>query len=163
MRYCFLDSGHHLGAIEAAAYASNYSYQLLFDFDQLALNDDLGFETKEFVTAAAIVGEPKQKTARRLRSPLAVVPGTDYFEPNRLIEAGYKQTLSSASSEVFRIASQTQLLQQPTFPVAPAQWLHAIQQRRSARRFYPHPIAYDAFLTVCKALQQPIPSEQIES
>jgi len=163
LRYCFLDSGHHLGAIEAAAYVSNYSYQLLFDFDQPALNDDLGFETKEFVTAAVIVGEPKQKMVRRLRSPLAVVPGSDYFEPNRFIEAGYKQTLSIPSSEGSSIACQTERLQQPTFPGELAQWLQAIQQRRSARRFYPHAIPYDAFLTVCNALQQPIPSKSIET
>jgi SagB-type dehydrogenase family enzyme len=155
LRYCFLDSGHHLGAIEAAAYGSSYPYQLLVDFDQVALNQDLGFETKEFATAAVIVGEPKAKTVRRLRSPLPFVSGTDYFEPNPFIEAGYKHSLG--------VAAQPQPLRQPTFPIEPAQWRQAIQQRRSARRFYPHPIRQEAFLTVCAALQQPIPSEYLDS
>lgn len=162
LRYCFLDSGHHVGAIEAAAYVSNYPYQLLFDFDRLALNDDLGFESKEFVTAAVIVGEPKQKIVRRLRSPLPVVSGTDYFEPNRFVEEGYKQTLSFSPSEIFS-RSASVAFQQPTFPLNPSQWLHAIKDRRSARRFYPNPIDRDAFLTICAALKQPIPSDRLES
>jgi SagB-type dehydrogenase family enzyme len=166
LRYCFLDSGHHLGAIEAAAYVCNHPYHLLFDFDQLALNEDLGFETKEFVTAAVIVGEVKPKTVRRLRSPLVVVAGTDYFEPNRFIEAGYKHTLSTGFTT--GVGGHSHLMfqnlppQQPTFPIEPTQWLQAIQQRRSARRFYPNPISYDAFLTICTALQQPIPCDQTE-
>lgn len=151
LRYCFLDSGHHLGAVEAAAQVRNSAYQLQFDFDQLALNEDLGFEHQEFTTAAVIVGEPKEKPVRRLRLPLAFVPGTDYFEPNRLIEAGYKQTLSATP--------QPQPLDQPEFLFEPARFLQSIQRRRSARRFDPSPIRNDAFQTIQAVLQQPIPSE----
>lgn len=155
LRYCFLDSGHHLGALEAAAYASHHPYHLQFDFDQVALNDDFGFENKEFVTAAVVVGEPKEKMVRRLRSPLPNVSGTDYFEPNRFIEAGYKQTLRISSSVSAPI-------RQPTFPFEISEWLQAIQQRRSARRFYPNSIPYEAFQRVCNTFQQPIPSEYLE-
>jgi SagB-type dehydrogenase family enzyme len=102
LHYCFLDSGHHIGAIEAAAYTvndaindttndlANSRIQTRFEFDQLALNDDLGFAEQEFVTAAVILSEVKPKMVRRLRSTLPSVTGTDYFEPNRFIEAGYK-------------------------------------------------------------------------
>lgn len=152
LRYCFLDSGHHLGAIEAAAYASNYPYQILFDGDWSVLNEDMGFENKEFATAVAVVGEPKEKTARRLRSPLPFVAGTDYFEPNLFIEAGYKQTLFAAC--------QDRSMQQPKFPVEPPQLLEAIQSRRSARRFDPKEIDRDAFLKIRTVLQQE--SEAIE-
>ncbi|MGK7927500.1 MAG: SagB/ThcOx family dehydrogenase [Spirulina sp.] len=155
LRYCFLDSGHHLGAIEASAYVSGYPYRLLFDFDRVALNDILGFENKEFVTALAIVGEAKEKTARRLRSPLPIVPGSDYFEPNQFIEVGYQDTFSENP--------QLPSLQQPLFAFEPSQWLQAIQQRRSARRFYPHPISRDAFQKVCTAFQQPIPGDRLET
>lgn len=158
LRYCLLDSGHHLGAIEAAAYASSYSYQLLFDFDHLALNDDFGFENKEFVTAAVVIGEAKSKPVRRLRTPLPTVAGTDYFEPNRLIEAGYRQSLNHQSPS----PAQSDPTRQPTFPFPPAQWSQAIQQRRSARRFYPQPIDSAALLTIWAALQQPLPSQQSE-
>lgn len=38
VRYCCLDSGHHLGAIAASTYLHNRNLQLFFDFDKLALN-----------------------------------------------------------------------------------------------------------------------------
>ncbi|MEO1145238.1 MAG: SagB family peptide dehydrogenase [Cyanobacteria bacterium J06638_22] len=161
LRYCFLDSGHHLGAIEASAYASGYDYQLLFDIDWSALNEDVGFETKEFFTAAMVVGEVKtratKKPVRRLRSPIPTVSGTDYFEPNRFIEAGYQATLGSRASSDAAAPLQPKLLQQPTFPAEPEQWQQAIQQRRSARRFYPTAISQESFLAVCNALHQPLP------
>ncbi|MBE9046060.1 SagB/ThcOx family dehydrogenase, partial [Pleurocapsales cyanobacterium LEGE 10410] len=42
LRYCFLDSGHHLGAIEAAANLYRRDVRVLFNFDKIALNQDLG-------------------------------------------------------------------------------------------------------------------------
>ncbi|MEM9538214.1 MAG: SagB/ThcOx family dehydrogenase [Cyanobacteria bacterium P01_E01_bin.42] len=155
LRYCFLDSGHHLGAIEAAAYVSGSPYKLAFDFDRLALNQVLGFENKEFIAAVAIAGEPKEKAVRRLRSPLPVVSGSDYFEPNPFIEEGYAETFSESYRE--------NAVEQPIFPFAPSQWLQGIQQRRSARRFFPRAISRDDFQMVWEALQQPIPSEQLET
>ncbi|MFM7427819.1 MAG: SagB/ThcOx family dehydrogenase [Elainella sp.] len=158
LRYCFLDSGHHLGAVEAAAYVNSFPYQLLFEFDQQALNADLGFENQEFVTAAVVIGEAKAKPVRRLRTPLPIVAGTDYFEPNRLIEAGYRQSFVDQS-----FVDQSVPLQPPPglprFPFPAAQWQEAIQQRRSARRFYPQPIEQAALLTIWAALQQPVPGQ----
>ncbi len=93
LRYCFLDSGHHLGAIEAAAYLYQKPIQAIFDFDKFTLNHDLGLENKEFITGAVISGEIKQKSVRKLRLPLPFVSPTDYFEANSFIEAGYKNTV----------------------------------------------------------------------
>ncbi|MCU0568294.1 MAG: SagB/ThcOx family dehydrogenase [Oculatellaceae cyanobacterium Prado106] len=167
LRYCFLDSGHQVGAIEAAAYVSHFPYQLQFDFDQLALNDDLGFDTQEFATAMVVVGEPKQttrpKAVRRLRSPLPQVPGTDYFEPNRFIESAYQETFEGVGSREWGVGgADASLFYQSAFPFTSDQWREAILQRRSARRFYPNPISHEAFLTLCEAFQQPIPSDLAE-
>lgn len=144
LRYCLLDSGHHLGAIEAAAYAYDRSAQLRFDFDHLALNDDLGFENQEFVTAAVMVGEPIDRTVRRLRSALPFVCGTDYFERNRFIEAGYKNTLSPSRQTIS--LSPWQLERQ--------QLLQAILTRRSARRFQPVAIPQAKFELILGLLSQ---------
>jgi hypothetical protein len=54
MGYYFLDSGHHLKAIAASASIHDRYIQLIFDFDKLALNADLGFENQEFITGCAI-------------------------------------------------------------------------------------------------------------
>lgn len=154
LRYCFLDSGHHLGAIEAAAYISNDSYEVQFNFDQCALNEDLGFENKELAMAVVVMGQPTQKNVRRLRMPLPFVSGTDYFEANRFIEASYRQTCVPTNPQ--------QLIQQPAFPMQPEQWLLAVQQRRSARRLYPYPIDFAALQILWQAAWQPIPSRSIE-
>ncbi len=45
MRYCLLDSGHHFGAVSASAFLHNKDIQLIFDFDKLALNSDLGIRS----------------------------------------------------------------------------------------------------------------------
>ena len=92
LRYCFLDSGHHLGAIAASAYLHNQDIQLIFEFDKLALNTVLGFENKEFITAAVISGEVQEKPVRRLRLKVPFVCGTDYFEANKFIEDSYQLT-----------------------------------------------------------------------
>jgi hypothetical protein len=41
LRYCWLDSGHRLGAIAALTYLHENNIQLRFDFDKLTLNADL--------------------------------------------------------------------------------------------------------------------------
>ncbi|MBE9224348.1 SagB/ThcOx family dehydrogenase [Phormidium sp. LEGE 05292] len=155
LRYCFLDSGHHLGAIEASAYTHNLETQILFDFDRLALNDDLGLENKEFITSAIIVGDVKEKAVRRLRSPIPFVSGTDYFEPNHFVEAGYKATLSPTKN--------TQEIIQPQFSVDRASYLQAIKKRRSARRFHQSQITQEAFLEVWESLLQPIATQSYEA
>ncbi len=156
LRYCFLDSGHHLGVIEASAYAQDYTSQILFDFDQLALNDDLGFENKEFVTAAIIVGNGnvKEKQIRRLRSPVPFVCGTDYFEPNRFVESGYKQTLLPTNYQ--------QEILQPKFNFEKTKIIESIQKRRSARRFQQSQITQEAFFAVWESLNQPIATQSYE-
>ncbi|MCF4965739.1 SagB/ThcOx family dehydrogenase, partial [Nostoc sp. CMAA1605] len=89
IRYCLLDSGHHLGAVAASAYLHERNLQLIFDFDKLALNTVLGFENKEFITACAVSGEAQAKNVRKLRLKVPFVCGTDYFEANQFIEDSY--------------------------------------------------------------------------
>ncbi|WP_017716704.1 nitroreductase family protein [Kamptonema formosum] len=154
LRYCFLDSGHHLGAIEASAYLHEREIQFLFDFDKLALNEDLGFENKEFVTACAISGELQEKTVRKLRLKVPFVCGTDYFEQNKFVEEGYRETLLPASF--------AQKLEQPQFNFERERFSQTIWTRRSARRFYKQPVSKENFLAVLRAAEQPVPAESFE-
>lgn len=154
LRYCFLDAGHHLGAIEAAAYLDNQPTEILFDLDHQNLNDDLGFEPQEFVTAALVVGERKDRAIRRLRSPLPFVAGTDYFEANRFITAGYQQTLTASTPQTG--------ISQPQFQFVKANWQQAIQTRRSARRLQPSSIDQAVFWAIWQAIMQPIATTSVE-
>jgi SagB-type dehydrogenase family enzyme len=154
LRYCFLDSGHHLGAIEAAAYVRDRELEFLFDFDKIALNRDLGFENKEFVTACAISGEIKEKSVRRLRSQIPFVCGTDYFEINEFVEEGYQKTALATSDR--------QAFQTPQSQFNKERWLESILNRRSARKFTKKAISQLDFFKILQILKEPIATTSYE-
>ncbi|WP_414756396.1 nitroreductase family protein [Anabaena sp. CCY 9910] len=154
LRYCLLDSGHHLGAVAASAYLHNRDIQLIFDFDKLALNTDLGFENKEFITGCAISGEIHEKQIRKLRLKVPFVCGTDYFEANQFIEDSYQATSVQPSHQ--------QQLQQPCFDFEQDKFYQTVWNRRSIRRFRKEFISQEHYLYVLQLLQQPIPTESGE-
>ncbi|QHG15133.1 SagB/ThcOx family dehydrogenase [Nostoc sp. ATCC 53789] len=154
IRYCFLDSGHHLGAIAASAFLHNRDIQLIFDFDKLALNSDLGFENKEFITACAMSGEVQDKKIRRLRLKVPFVSGTDYFESNQFIEDGYQATTLQNSRQ--------QQLEYPQFDFDKEKFSQVVWDRRSIRRFRKEFISQEDYLYVVQQLQQSIPTENYE-
>ncbi|QLE47549.1 SagB/ThcOx family dehydrogenase [Nostoc sp. C057] len=154
IRYCFLDSGHHLGAVAASAFLHNRDIQLIFDFDKLALNSDLGFENKEFITACAMSGEVQDKKIRRLRLKVPFVSGTDYFESNQFIEDGYQATTLQNSRQ--------QQLEYPQFDFDKEKFSQVVWDRRSIRRFRKEFISQEDYLYVVQQLQQSIPTENYE-
>lgn len=154
IRYCFLDSGHHLGAIEASAYLHNRDIKIIFDFDKVSLNEDLGFENKEFVTACAISGGLQEKSIKKLRLKIPFICGTDYFESNNFIEEGYKNTIWPESDK-----QKPEYFQ---FRFEKTKFLQTVLQRRSARRFGKQPISKENFLKILINLTQSIPTESFE-
>ncbi|MEH1825065.1 MAG: SagB/ThcOx family dehydrogenase [Nostoc sp.] len=154
MRYCFLDSGHHLGAVAASAYLYNRDIQLIFDFDKLTLNSDLGFENKEFITACAVSGEVQDKKIRGLRLKVPFVSGTDYFESNQFIEDAYQATTLEKSRQ--------QKLEYPQFDFDRDKFYQPVWDRRSIRRFRKEAISQEDYLYVVQQLQQSIPTENYE-
>ncbi|MEH2048958.1 SagB/ThcOx family dehydrogenase [Nostoc sp.] len=154
MRYCLLDSGHHLGAVAASAYLHEKNIQLVFDFDKLALNSDLGFENKEFITGCAVSGEVQDKKIRHLRLKVPFVSGTDYFESNQCIEDAYQATTLQKSRQ--------QKLEYPQFDFDRDKFYQTVWARRSIRRFRKEPISQEDYLYVVQQLQQSIPTENYE-
>ncbi|KAF3888190.1 MULTISPECIES: SagB family peptide dehydrogenase [Nostocales] len=154
VRYCFLDSGHHLGAIAASAYFHNKDIQLIFDFDKLALNLDLGFENKEFITACAISGEFQAKKVRHLRLKVPFVCGTDYFEASKFIEDGYIETASQASPQ--------KQLEYPQFSFDKEKFFQTVWNRRSSRRFLKGSISASVFCSILQEVEKAIPTESFE-
>jgi SagB-type dehydrogenase family enzyme len=153
LRYCFLDSGHHLGAIEASAIAHHRDIQVLFDFDKIGLNTDLGFENKEFITACVIAGETKDKPVRKLRDPIPFVNATDYFEPNLFVETGYQET-ATRESAIFR--------EIPQRTIYPNLTLENILNRRSARGFRKSTISLEDYQQILQVLTASLPSPSQE-
>lgn len=154
IRYCFLDSGHHLGALAASAFLHNRDIQLIFDFDKLALNSDLGFENKEFITACAVSGEIQDKKIRSLRLKVPFVSGTDYFESNQFIEDAYQATTLQKSRQ--------QKLEYPQFDFDQDKFYQVVWNRRSIRRFRKESISQEDYLYVVQQVQQSIPTENYE-
>ncbi|MFN6465048.1 MAG: nitroreductase family protein [Nostoc sp. DedVER02] len=154
IRYCFLDSGHHLGAVAASAFLHNRDIQLIFNFDKLALNSDLGFENKEFITACAVSGEIQDKKIRSLRLKIPFVSGTDYFESNQFIEDGYQATTLQKSRQ--------QKLEYPQFDFDREKFYQTVWARRSIRRFRKESISQEDYLYVVQQLQKSIPTENYE-
>lgn len=154
IRYCFLDSGHHLGAVAASAYLHNRDIQLVFDFDKLALNSDLGFENKEFITGCAVSGEVEDKKIRRLRLKVPFVSGTDYFESNQFIEDAYQVTTLQKSRQ--------QKLEYPQFDFDRDKFYQTVWDRRSIRRFRKESISQEDYLYIVQQLEQLIPTENYE-
>ncbi|MCC5599173.1 SagB/ThcOx family dehydrogenase [Nostoc favosum] len=154
IRYCFLDSGHHLGAIAASAFLHNQDIQLIFDFDKLALNSDLGFENKEFITACAVSGELQEKKIRSLRLKIPFVSGTDYFESNQFIEDAYQATTLQKSRQ--------QKLEYPQFGFDKDKFYQVVWNRRSIRRFRKESISQEDYLYIVQQLEQSIPTENYE-
>ncbi|MGJ5629148.1 SagB/ThcOx family dehydrogenase [Nostoc sp. CALU 1950] len=154
IRYCLLDSGHHLGAIAASAFLHNRNIQLVFDFDKLSLNSDLGFENKEFITACVVSGEVQDKKIRHLRLKIPFVCGTDYFESNQFIEDAYQATTLQKSRQ--------QKLEYPQFDFDQDKFHQTVWNRRSIRRFRKEPISQEDYLYIVQQLQQQIPTENYE-
>ncbi|MCC5617086.1 SagB/ThcOx family dehydrogenase [Nostoc sp. CHAB 5836] len=154
MRYCLLDSGHHLGAVAASAFLHNRDIQLIFDFDKLALNSDLGFENKEFITGCVVSGELQDQKVRPLRLKVPFVCGTDYFESNQFIEDAYQVTALQKSHQ--------QKLEYPQFDFDKDKFYQTVWARRSIRRFRKECIFQEDYLYVVQQLQQSIPTENYE-
>ncbi|MEH1893937.1 MAG: nitroreductase family protein [Nostoc sp.] len=154
IRYCFLDSGHHLGAVAASAFLHNRDIQLIFDFDKLTLNSDLGFENKEFITACAVSGEIQDKKIRRLRLKVPFVSGTDYFESNQFIEDAYQATTLQKSRQ--------QKLEYSQFDFNKDKFYQVVWDRRSIRRFRKESISREDYLYIVQQLEKSIPTENYE-
>jgi hypothetical protein len=144
--------------ISCVYYRSSWKYKnrsLRFDFDKLALNSDLGFENKEFVTACVLCGDVEEKNVRRLRLKVPFVCGTDYFEANQFIEDSYEVTALQKSSQ--------QQLEHPKFKFDKDKFYQTVWHRRSSRRFRKQLISQEDYFRILLQLKQPIPTESCEA
>ncbi|ACK70527.1 conserved hypothetical protein [Gloeothece citriformis PCC 7424] len=156
LRYCFLDSGHHLGTIEASAYLYQQNIKAIFEFDKRGLNQVLGLENQEFITAAVVSGHLKDKPVKRLRSQLPFVAATDYFEANPFVEEGYKSTV--VPTHLTNI-SQVKV---PGFKFDHDHFYQTVLQRRSARFFGKQVITKFEFSQILAYLDYPLNTDSLE-
>jgi len=80
VRYCYLDTGHQIGALNCSLQLAKQKMTILSDFDKEALNKQLGFKDEEFVSAVAYSGKLEKKRIIPFKQKLMHVAPTDYSE-----------------------------------------------------------------------------------
>ncbi len=91
LRYCLLDSGHMLGAVEAAARVQGRSCSFISKFEREQLQDDFGFENREPAMAMVACGEGRSKQIVRPDMTLPFVNGSGSFISDPVIEAAFQK------------------------------------------------------------------------
>ena len=149
-RYCLLDAGHLLGAMEASSYVLNKSYDIIYDFDKKALNKLFGFENQEFFLSAFSLLFPTQNRVQKVDCLLPFVDATGVFERNELIEFAYEQSKN--------ITKKPQL-ELPQFYFEKERFEQVITKRRSIREFAQASMKKYEFESILRVLEQNIPSD----
>lgn len=127
IRYCYLDAGHQLGAIMAAAHLTEQKCNILSDIDRGYLDQLFGFSNEEYSCLAVSVGVETDKHVKCLKKPLITVSPVDYTHDER-----------SVNDYLSKAAYNDQTLYKPlSFTGTRA----SVYQRRSARQFIPSPLS----------------------
>jgi SagB-type dehydrogenase family enzyme len=106
VRYCYLDAGHQIGAVAAAAVAGGQDATILSGFDANCLNAKMGFSQQEFSCAVLAAGKAGERAVQEMRGSLMQVAPTDYCDtkgeiPRQIAEQGlFKGALMSGASDI---------------------------------------------------------------
>ena len=84
-RYCYLDAGHQIGAIQASLTIDNNNATILSVNEADKLNLFMGFKDEEFVCSAVGVGYEGDKNVQELKEKLIHVSPTDYSQNSESI------------------------------------------------------------------------------
>ncbi len=151
-RYCLLDAGHILGAIEAAALLKPHAATVRYDIDKAALNRMFGFENREWFSAAASVAVPiRASSVIPVEFSLPYVEATRTFEPNETIERAYEESMA--------VKGCKKEVRAPHFSYRKEPLQEAIFKRRSQREFSGEAITKGQFGYLTEALLQPVLSD----
>ncbi len=150
-RYCLLDGGHILGSLEFNAYLLDKTYTIFYDFDKPLLNQKFGFKRDEFMISCIVVGVKIKKQSMRFDMKLEYQNPTFIFEPNEMVENGYKDTLEF-------IEKEPEILN-PSFDFNKSRLQESIITRRSIRAFKQKPMSSSEFEKIWSVLTQPISND----
>ena len=147
LRYCYLDAGHQIAAIQASATIYHKEMTILSEFDIKSFNVLMGFKDEETVCAVISFAKETEKKVKALKKSLLHVSPTDYSDTN---------------GELFEIVQKQPILKSKIFPISTTK--EQILQRRSARKFEDtpfikseieyimHTLAKDAYPLVCYSI-----------
>ncbi len=154
LRYCLLDTGHLLGAVEAAAWCTGRPFQALYRIDQQKIAAGFCFGNRELVMGMAVCGQRQEELARQPGMNLPFVDGAGNHQTDSLIEQTYADCCALTDC---RIIHQQQA---KPWPVATDQLTKAIVERRSIREFTcASSLTVADYETIIQAALEPIPSD----
>lgn len=153
-RYCLLDAGHILGALEASAYCFSKSYEIRYDFDKESLNSMFGFKNDEFFTSAFTMLFPTNKDVTKIDFKLDYLSPTGDFFENELIENAYKDSLCFKDKKIQELTS--------SFNYNKEVFQETILNRRSIREFTQGSMSKIEFEMIMKNIKDNITSDDDE-
>ena len=134
LRYCLLDGGHILGAMEAAGFCTDRSCFWVTRFDRKEVQRDFGFSTRELPLAMGISGRRCSDQIRRPRMELEYVDGSGFFCRDSVIEQAFTRASFPATCQRGQDAGRP-------YSVTKTELKTAILGRRSIRGFSGRPVS----------------------
>ena len=139
-RYCYLDVGHQIASIEAAATLLGQETTILSGYDVKELNKTLGMTNEEFVCGVIGVGTKSMKPVKKLHKNLIRVSPTDYCD---------------SSEYVHEVIMNENVFQSLIFPFTCKLSEDAILERRSARKFVEAGLDKERLESIVELLDEP--------
>ena len=152
LRYCLLDSGHLLGAVESAAWCTGRPFQVQYLLDRKKVAHSFGFKNRELVMAMAVCGQRQETLVQKLDMELSFVDGTGHHGTDSLIEKSYADCSSQTGCS--SVEEQGDLWSAST-----GELTKAIAERRSIREFTGTSMSMDEYATILHVAQETVISD----
>lgn len=152
LRYCLLDTGHLLGAVESAAWCTGRPFQVQYRLDRKRVADSFGFRNRELVMAMAVCGQREDPVVQKLSMELSFVDGTGHHGTDSLIEKSY--TDCSSLTGCSAVEEQGNL-----WSVSTGELTKAIADRRSIREFSGTTMSMEEYSTILHVALEPVISD----
>ncbi len=149
LRYCLLDGGHIMGAMEAAAWCTDRSCSWVTRFDRQGLQRDFGFSSGELPLAMGISGRRGSEQIHRPRMELEDVDGSGSFCRDLFIEQAFARVSSPVDCRGGQDAGRP-------YSVTKTELKSTILQRRSIRGFSGRPVSSARYGAVRKVVRRAV-------
>ena len=153
VRYCLLDGGHLLGALEAAAEVTGRSLSVLTRFARERLARDFGFRNREYPLALAVMGTRQPGRVEPPEMALPFIDGSGTFQAEPSIEECFAAIGQGEGGDAGQSGFR--------YGVDPERLGEAILRRRSIRAFQGVPMAGSSLDEMLRCARAPLPMDRV--
>ena len=152
LRYCLLDTGHLLGAVESAAWCTDRPFQVQYCLDRTMIAENFSFGNSELVMVMAVCGQREETVVQKFNMELSFVDGSGYHGTDSLIEKSYADCSSLTGCSA--VEEQGNLWSAST-----GELTKTIAERRSIREFTGTTMSVDEYSTILHVALEPVISD----